>query len=272
MIMKKVLFIFCLLFSIGRAKGNLTDTIPNGGFESWTFTGWNDSPTFWMTNNSQLVAALIVPDSDAYSGNLAMKVSYMNIFQPRAWCNFPLTAHPTNIGGYARNELGSGDSVVIVVRIFYNQVIVDSGYAALYGGFNPLYSPFIVPISQNSPFADSCEISITGGMTLETSITFDDLQFDFFQGITNHEKAGFTFYPNPCVNYVILRIDKPGFLPEQAEAINMLGQVKELQMDIDNESGDSYIVVVNTAILNKGMWLLKIRSKNESRTITLRKN
>ncbi len=268
--MRRTLYFIFLALSITSSKAITTDTIPNGGFESWSIIGWSEVPRYWVTNNSNLLAPIIVPDSDSYSGSLAMKVSYMSAFQPRASCNFLLTGHPLNIGGYARNELGPGDSVMIVARLFYNQVIVDSGYAVMYGGFNPLYSPFIVSISQNSSTADSCEIVITGGMTLETSITFDDLQFDFLQEVYENFNRNFSFYPNPCSDRVVINIKHSGFVPGKIEAYNMLGQFRELE--IVNQSAVDYIVEVNTSVLDKGMWLLMIRSDNESYSFLLQKN
>jgi hypothetical protein len=271
--MKKTVYTLIILLSLllSKANANPADSIPNGGFESWSIISWTETPTYWMVNNSQVLAPQIVRDSDAYSGFTALKIGYLSEYPPQAWCDFNISSHPSNVGGYVKNQLGIGDSVIFTVRIFSNQLLIDSGYLVFYGGINPNYSSFIVPVSQNSLIADSCEISILGGMTTESSIIFDDLQFDFSQGISRLLKTDFSYYPNPCRDNFFLRINRFDFQPEEIEAYNINGQKCKLEMSIDKTTSDGYLVQVNTKKLNEGVWLVLLMNDNETYSLLLQK-
>ncbi|MDZ4824108.1 MAG: T9SS type A sorting domain-containing protein [Flavobacteriales bacterium] len=55
--------------------------IPNGNFETWDYYNtWSLEPESWDTPNGQLVVA-VVPDSNAYEGELAMRVNVLPGFE-----------------------------------------------------------------------------------------------------------------------------------------------------------------------------------------------
>ena len=108
--MKKTLLI---LLTCWPFTAIVADTIPNAGFEDWIFVGWNMDPRGWTVNNSQLLAANVVPDSNSHSGLLAMMLIQSGNFRPEASCGFPVTGHPSSLNGFLRNQLNSGDTALI---------------------------------------------------------------------------------------------------------------------------------------------------------------
>src|SRR5688572_7456290 len=103
--MKKRLLLPLLLLSLSHALKAQTDTIPNAGFENWIFGGWGSNPAQWIVNNSQIMPANVVPDSDSYSGMTAMKMINSGNFRPFAACNFLLSHHPDAFTGFMKNNL-----------------------------------------------------------------------------------------------------------------------------------------------------------------------
>ena len=241
------------------------DSIPNSGFESWIISQWFIDPLGWSTNNSHILAPTVVQDTDAYAGSLAMKLTNSGSLVPAASCNFTISSHPENLGFQIKNLLGSGDSGTVVVRIFYHQQLVDSGYTALFGGINPNYTPFILPISQNSINADSCEIVFTGGQAVFAEYSIDEIQFDMILGYPIIEGADFSLYPNPFRNYIFLENHGKRF--DFVEVYDIVGKYFKT-IDIKNSNNfdflmhsiDAQFEVINTESLPMGAWMFVFRT------------
>jgi hypothetical protein len=271
---RKIYSIIALLFLFFSAKNLSADTIPNAGFENWSTTTWFDFPTSWQTNNSHIMAPIVVRDSFPYAGNLAMKLTNLNTLIPRASCGFTLTSHPENIGGYIKNLIASNDSGYFVIHIFYNTQIVDSGYQTLFGGgINPNWSSFIIPISQNSVNADSCSIVIYGGTNYLSDVSFDDLQLDFIQGVPDQEEISFNIYPNPSNDIFIVEMNSSSLINSTIEISDMLGRGYE----IESISLHSYGISEKKMLLNlsgfpAGIWIITIRKNERSHSVLLLKH
>jgi hypothetical protein len=270
--MKKFYFIILILFSAGFSFASIPDTIPNAGFERWLTVTWFDYPEAWMTNNNSLMAPGVVVDSDSYSGNLAVKVANAGALVPHLWTGFSLNTRPFNLGGYYKKNVLANDSVIISVRLYYNQIVVDSGYSVEYAGSTSGYVPFIIPISQNLAVADSCNISIEGGTVFTSGISFDDLEFDFSLGFQPVNDFNFSLYPNPCIDKIVVRSnfsEKNEFTIEAYDIIGKKVVLNELLLDNSNEEG--YIVnptvvrmVYDISQLHSGMWILVYKSKRQT--------
>lgn len=275
--MKKLFYIlFVTIICSIHAKSTTTDTIPNAGFERWVNSIWALGPDLWTVSNFEILPPSVVADSFPYSGFLAMKlINYGNIV-PIAWTGFPITNHPINIGGYMKNQLYTNDSVTITVQIYSNQVLVDSGYGIFYGGINPNYIPFIVPVNQSSMSADSCIMYITGCNTPGSEIIFDDLQFDFQVGIKTLEEEGVNFYPNPCKDLLIVEMKNPGDLPLSLSAFDMKGRLYNNAVHFDNTDFENVAIkpgyakfYINTSLLSKGIWLIELKNQNTKRYLKI---
>jgi len=207
--MKKIMTIISFLV-LNHLSNAQTDSIPNAGFESWLWIGWFTNPEGWTTNNSQIMINTVIPDTDSHSGSLAMKMVNGNTIIPYAACGFDITEHPLALSGYTKNQLFNNDSAMISIHIYNSGVLVDSGYQVVYGGINPNYTSFSVPVTQNSASADSCVIRFWGGTVYQSSVTYDDLYLSFPSGISvmNDEQL-FLVMPNPVHDffYVLLNAD-----------------------------------------------------------------
>ncbi len=270
--MKRIYLIFSILFSTEISFAFIPDTIPNAGFERWLTVTWFDYPEAWETNNNSLLAPGVVVDSDAYSGNLAVKVANGGGLVPHLWTGFPLSTRPFNLGGYYKKNVLANDSVIISVRLYYNQVVVDSGYSVEYAGSTSGYVPFIIPISQNLAVADSCDISIEGGTVFTSGISFDDLEFDFSLGIPPVNDFNFSLYPNPCKDKIVVRsifFEKNEFTVEAYDGIGKKVVLNELLLDNSNAEGyivnpDEVRMVYDISQLHSGMWILVYKSKKQT--------
>jgi len=202
--MKKLLLSATILFISLSLKAQPGDSIPNAGFEAWWFfAGWGPVPGSWMANVSQILPADEEMDTVAHSGNLAMRIINHGNLRPYAACGFTVSQHPDAMSGFYKNELLANDTAVIRVRVYYNNIVVDSGYREIYSGIIPGYIPFNIPLSQNSPDADSCEVILDGGNMYQSSVSFDDLLLTFPTGIDERRTdSGWNVFPNPVTDEI----------------------------------------------------------------------
>ncbi len=209
--MKKFIFSLGLILSqtiLLRASN--VDSIPNSGFERWNFISWYLNPAGWGTNNTSLLAATVVQDSNSYSGLLAMQLLNSGSLVPEASVGFKIQQHPISLSGFVRNDILTNDSAYVIVRLYRQNQPVDSGSFTFYGGINPFYHSFIIPISQNSSNTDSCEIRMYGGQQYLSSISFDDLSLTQSSNIgSTSDDNKFKIYPNPFSSYIRVEFSEP---------------------------------------------------------------
>ena len=268
--MKKILIVLGLIIINASSKASIPALIPNSGFESWFTTTWYDFPAQWMTSNNQLLPSTVVKDTDAHSGNLAMQLAYAGSIIPHAWCDFLIFSHPQNLGGFIKNGLNPNDSIVIVVRIYYQQQLVDSGFGVVYGGIYPNWSTFTVPISQNSALADSCEISFEGSYLFQSSASFDDLEFDVVTNTSEPSLNLLSVYPNPCNGHFIINNRENN--PYEISIYDMNGQECMLNNDKSLVVLPRNHKLVNIENISQGNYIIVLKNGNEKRTISLLKN
>ena len=158
--MKKIYMIMAgALLSLGSSAQN---SIPNGGFESWTSgnydvpTGYiNSNPqTFWMCNSFNSLKF-----ADPYHGSFAVQMTTVGngsdacmgyiVNSPNPGngnpCNWPggfaYSQVPTGIKGYYKNNSVSNDSAGILVG-FRNGTNCLGFYMYKFGGVHNTYTPF----------------------------------------------------------------------------------------------------------------------------------
>jgi hypothetical protein len=139
------------------------NTIPNGNFESWSEL----LPQSWKTNScpacvSAFETYIVRKDSGSYQGQFAAKFIYNNFYRATAINKFPLATHPNVLTAYVKCSLYGADTVSVKIRLLKNSMVVDSGQ---WTGTAPInsYSLVLIPLTNNSPLADSAVISIGGG-------------------------------------------------------------------------------------------------------------
>ncbi|HWD88935.1 MAG TPA: hypothetical protein VG367_12455 [Mucilaginibacter sp.] len=154
--------------------------LPNGDFEGWSSSdelqGWttNSCPECVPDYNSYVVQKT----TEAYHGQYAAKILYNGVYTTVASNGFAVTSHPKELTGYVKCTLNQNDTVSVVVKVFKNNALVDSGKWVNITSIQQ-YQKFIIPISQNSVDADSVTITVTGGNKLDTNKNGSVLWIDY---------------------------------------------------------------------------------------------
>lgn len=261
-----------LTLSVITLKASVPDSIPNAGLERWFVSQWFEFPEAWNTNNTQIYTP-VVKDTDAYAGSFAMKLISQAAI-PHADCNFPITTHPSNLTCVVKNQILINDSAVIVVRLYYQGNLVDSGYQPIYGGLNPMYSPVIIPITQNVMSADSCQIWLTGGIKQQSEISFDNFEFDFGLKVNGLPDRQISIFPNPFTEHLQIDLEETN----DNYSIEILNSIGQRQLSIEKIVKESYIVdakrriTLNTAELPSGIWILRIGNNSNFKSVITLKN
>jgi hypothetical protein len=149
--------------------------IPNGDFELW-----NNMPTllYWQTNSCPACVPpwetyIVQKVTDAFNGQFAAKFIYNNVSRSFANNKFSISLHPTNLTGYIKSAIASGDTALIHIDLFSGTTVVD--YGNLYETSSTTnYKKIEIPISQNSTSADSALITIVGGKKQGTELYVDN--------------------------------------------------------------------------------------------------
>jgi len=260
--MKKILLL-AWLFSIPLLSPAQPDTIPNAGFETWWFSGWGVNPAFWATNNSQIMAANVIPDSSSHSGTTALMLINSGNFRPHASTGFPLLHHPLVLNGFFKNQLHMNDSALIHIRVFSNGNLTDSGFALVTGGITISgYYPLSIPVSQNVATADSCEIVLEGGNTYLSQISFDDLSLTFSTGIGElPAPVSFEVYPNPFSDWLQVTSNADAAGEVRIRLSDVLGRVITERTSIYKE--ETRFELTN---LPAGIYMLSLEKGNNRAT------
>jgi len=253
--MKKLLLTTCLMVIISMTSKAQTGAIPNAGFENWYFTPfWTIEATGWQTNNSSIAAWNVIPDSMPHTGLLALRLMNES-YRGRIWSGFPLTSHPSALDGFMKNGLGIGDTAFIRIHVYYSNILVDSGYAEIYGGIGTNFLPFIVNISQNNSFADSCVITLEGGNYFGGSISFDDLSLSFPTAVEEHaENNSLRIYPIPCIDELTVS----GIDELKENSVATLTDVTGKILRVEKLSMPQNRIVIGTKSLSAGFYFLGI--------------
>jgi hypothetical protein len=174
------------------------NSIPNGNFESWTSSTFED-PQFYKSSNSENYHNNLpfncIKTTDAYHGSYAVKLTtganksmaYFLNSQPNGdppWHGgMPFNQKPTGIRGYYKSAVPAGDSAFVLVNLSKNGTGIGF-YTFKFYGTHSTYTPFsftfkpaltVAPDSIIVGFASSDvfnDIAITGSMIQVDSISF----------------------------------------------------------------------------------------------------
>lgn len=217
--------------------------VPNGGFETWDlYNTWTLEPEFWTTPNGQLIES-VIPDSNAYEGDLAMKVTVLPGFEggvpQQASVLFAVDANPVLLQFAVKTNI-AGDSELDVVWVkiqgFKEDAQIDEAiiWTANYSISD--WELVQVEIPEFSEEIDECVITVQAGETnglaggsWDNWISVDAFDIEITNDIIQTE-CNPTFYPNPLKgNYVYLD-DCAGNKIKSIAIYNMSGQLVHHQM------------------------------------------
>jgi len=187
-----------------------SDQIPNGNFEQWNITAF-DQPISWATLNQAAAhtgSFPVVKTSDSFSGNFAVKVETIiagsdtipglmlsSLTQQFHAGAFPLGVRYTSLSGNVKFFPENDDTLSVVMLLYHNDTI--AGYAfTFFGGLINQYTSFDVPVYYAENFfetPDSAVIYIAAyhifnGDPLGNSVAYvDNLNLHFNNNIIINE-------------------------------------------------------------------------------------
>ena len=208
--MKTIALVFVMCFAfVAQAQ------IPNASFETWDYYNtWSLDPEGWDTPNGQLIVS-VIPDSAAYEGELAMRVTVLPGFEggvpQSASTLIPMTEFPTTLHFAVKAYLplsDSSDRVTVRADFIYEDAIVYSeewGSILTIEDWQEITLSFFPP---NLPVTDMYLTVIAGyteglfGGSWDTWISVDAMSLDFIDTV---EELGCesSVYPNPSPDGII---------------------------------------------------------------------
>lgn len=249
--MKTILkFLTVLFFATTNTYGQ---TIPNSGFENWSWIGsWYENPDNWNTNNFQIMT-YVVKDTNAYQGNFALQVNKAGYARSK----FQFTQHPSSISVYVKNSFSTIDTVKIEAFVYSGSTIVDMG-----NWINttpiPNWTLISIPISVSFSSIDTLEIIITGGNQTGTSISVDEFSYSLTSGINENSPNGnLSAFPNPFSKQTTLQSNNL-FSNATLTVYNSLGQTVK---QIKNISGQT--VTLHREALPIGLYFIQLTENNK---------
>lgn len=218
--MKNLLILF--LFVASNVWGQ---TIPNASFETWgLYNTWTLDPQDWYTGNFQL-ATNVYPDSSAYEGELAMRVTPFQFFEPipgLAFCEIYDQPVPETLSFAVKSNIAGLDSVF--VRVVY------------FGSAGPVVGTDVW--STDTTIENWQEIT----MTLNPpTVALDRYEVHVVAGYGELFLSGSPF---TWISVDAMAFDQETFVPEIADETSVFPNPFVDSITVQNKSGSISVVVI----------------------------
>ena len=260
----KTLFLFSLLFVLLLNNRFFAQTVPNGDFENWSIgTSSTLEPDGWTTNN-QAGSLTVVPDSSAFSNDLAMKlISSMDVqTYGESVTTIPVSGQlPVQLVFHAKWE-NIGDAGVGVAVEFYDQFDIPVEIYDWYplessSGWTEIVVDF--PLTQPGQADDITGIRIgvsafVGFENGNAQLSVDAMELIYSP--SNVEEAHdfeIELFPNPA-NFKM-------HVSSAASIIRLDYQILDIQGKIIQEGKVKEVIPVND--LEQGQYVLQIMSNKD---------
>lgn len=200
------------------AVGNHAQTpVPNGDFEVWDlYNTWTLEPQYWETSNNQLIFSTM-PDSNAYEGDLAMKIVPLQGFEgavpQSASVLFPVEEIPSTLNFAVKAHVADedpNDQVSIRIQFLNEDAVVSTDTWTSFESIDEWEEVVFELSTSELPFE---EVVITvqagysnglGGGSIDTWISVDAMSLEGFSGVDDDVLPTVLVYPNPCSDLIIL--------------------------------------------------------------------
>jgi len=269
-------FFTLTLLSLGLSVGLFAqDTIPNPGFEHWTFFGSYSDPDGWTTLNSLTSAVNVITaykDSipSPHSGHFDLKLVTKNAVGNTApgilttgqisqangvTGGQPINSRPQFLSGWYKSAPLSGDTASMELHLFKAGVEIGTGVGYATHTIST-WTSFSVPVSYTSANTpDTVQVlffsSIGGNMQVNSTLWLDDLTYQQIipQGINEAVPTlPINVFPNPSSGLITL--DNTDAQAKTADIYSVEGRLVGHyglreglnQLDITNLSKGNYVV------------------------------
>ena len=275
--MKKVTACWLIVACLSAAT-TLQAQISNAGFETWS----NGAPTGWMTDNAAGLYTPITQTSDAHSGSSALHgavVTYSSVpIAPVVWTGFPWTSRSATFSGYFKFTSTGGDSLVIAIVPFKNNMDIGAGYNSTATSVSS-YTQFNIPIMyRTADTPDSVWIALSinppgnnAPVHVGSTFTLDDVALSGATGVettANSLPATFALdqnYPNPFNPTTTIGYELPSSSNISLHVFDVLGREVVTLVNTHQAAGH-YSVMFNGSNLPSGMYFYRLTAGTFSQT------
>jgi len=151
----------------------------------------------------------VLQDTNSYNGNYSLSINHdYSARTGYAKSRFPFNVNAIAINVYVKCEISTRDKVSVLVNAYLNQQLTGDGMWTSSSSISE-WTLITIPITQKSSDADSLEIQIFGGDSLQTSISLDEFSFDINTGIDTYTSPVYNLYPNPFSEKLRYEISGP---------------------------------------------------------------
>lgn len=251
--------------------------VPNGDFEAWSNDKLSDwVPEYWETDN-YFEYPTTIPDSNAFEGNLAMRVRPIQGFEgavPRtASTLFPITSIPTNLHFAVRTnvpDLDPYDEVSVQIEFLNEDAIIGSEIWTSTESIDEWQEidlpipPLMFEVEEARITVKAGYLGALGGGSIDTWISVDDMQLDVTSGVDDDSLPAILIYPNPCADLIILSgiqnstslqnihiFDASGRDCSSLIQVNNNASADKIDLDVRGLASGLYQVVVQSGDPNK---------------------
>ncbi|MFM9986083.1 MAG: T9SS type A sorting domain-containing protein [Flavobacteriales bacterium] len=258
--------------------------VPNGNFESWgnsKLTDW--VPEFWETDN-YFEYPTTIPDSNAFEGNLAMRVRPIQGFEgatpQTARTLFSITGIPTNLHFAVKTnipDLDPYDEVSVQIEFLNEDAIIGSEIWTSTESIDEWQDvdlpipPMMFPIEEARITVKAGYIGALGGGSIETWISVDNMSLDVTSGVDDVATSSILVYPNPCTDLISLNgignstvpksiriFDASGRDCSSLIEVNKVATADRIDLDVRALANGLYQVVMQSGDLNKNLAVVTI--------------
>ena len=273
---------FYIIFFLISFSKTLFAQIPNAGFENWT----GAIPDNWF---SQTGYSYVAPDSNAHSGNLAMKFQTVQgssgvsatTISTRVAPNssyYPIgtTSIPLAVSFYAITNLMNGDLLTFNTSFKKESNIIGTITGTCVSTVSPTYQLYTFPVNYSTSgiLPDSAatwfsfrNTTCTPNLNTLRAGTFaliDDLEFNFTTGIDEErESANMILSPNPAQNKLCLSLQSTSTQKSKLEIINLAGAIVHSEfVELSNTKCSKELDLSN---FENGFYILRLTPLDGSR-------
>ena len=276
MLTRHCLILLCLLrLFVLDSHGVSAQTIPNGGFESWT----SGKPDAWQSTND-FIGTTIAETLDAHGGVKALRGSVtatqFGVLSPYltggpTGTGFHVDARPGSLRGWYKLALLGQNKLTILFTLSKSNPHAAVGLGSLeIAGTQSVYTEFAINVLYVSPdVPDTCFLSIaltaSSGDSLRPGSTFilDDVSFGPATGVDNagiEHPASFALlqnYPNPFNPETVISYQLSAVSDVKLVVYDMLGRKVAILVD-ERQSPGVYRTGFNGASLSSGTYFCRL--------------
>lgn len=257
-IMKKIIFNFCLTMALGFSISLSAQTIPNSGFESWTSTTY-DEPVSWTSSNSESLRKIGAVTTTSVSGStgkgIRMQTKVIGLDTVFGYVFYgantgdptlghgglPYSQKPTNITGQCRYSLPGNDTAIIFVVFKKNGVIISNNQMKIRGtGNQPTFTSFNYTLAVAS--ATSTPDSVVMAFASSNAISGVGIQNNSFLEI---DELSFT---GPGITQPIVNGSFENWTSQVYNKLNLLGTAGEGVSQVTPGQSGSYALELKTQL------------------------